>query len=216
MSVNLIYIIGFTAQLLFSARVLVQWAKSEKAGKILSPTIFWQISLVASILFMIYGILRDDLVIILGQFLTYFIYIRNLQFKKAWKVIPIYFRILLIAFPILTAFWLGSNLSHSFSYIINNNPVSGKLMVWGFVGQLIFTARFIFQWYFSEREQKSILPISFWIISLAGATILIIYALFRQDYALFVGHFFGLIVYLRNLFLGLTTPQVFQNKQAIN
>ena len=89
-------------------------------------------------------------------------------------------------------------------------------MIWGFVGQLIFTARFIFQWYYSEREQKSILPISFWIISLAGATILIIYALFRQDYALFTGHFFGIIVYIRNLFLGSTATQALQNKQVIN
>src|SRR4051812_40281662 len=82
-----IYALGFFAQSIFGARLLVQLFLSEKKGKVVSPTIFWQLSLVASFLFSIYGILRNDFVIILGQTLSYFIYIRNLQLKNDWAKI---------------------------------------------------------------------------------------------------------------------------------
>ncbi|MEE4137122.1 MAG: lipid-A-disaccharide synthase N-terminal domain-containing protein [Desulforhopalus sp.] len=64
MSQNLVFAVGFLAQLLFSARQLTQWISSERAGKILSPLLFWQLSIVASFLLMVYGILRHDLAII--------------------------------------------------------------------------------------------------------------------------------------------------------
>ncbi len=67
----LIYAIGFLAQLLFGSRMIIQWVQSERAGKIESPVIFWQISLFASFLFMIYGLLRYDSDIIFGQLLSY-------------------------------------------------------------------------------------------------------------------------------------------------
>ena len=62
-----IYGLGFFAQSMFGVRLIVQLFHSERKGKIVSPTIFWQISLFASFLFLIYGVLRDDIIIILGQ-----------------------------------------------------------------------------------------------------------------------------------------------------
>ena len=50
-----IYSLGFIAQILFSARLLIQWWRSEKAGKVISPTIFWQLSVIASFLLIVYG-----------------------------------------------------------------------------------------------------------------------------------------------------------------
>ena len=73
----IIYSIGFIAQILFSGRLIVQWALSEKAKRVITPSLFWQMSLLASFLLFAYGYLRNDFAIMLGQSLTYFIYIRN-------------------------------------------------------------------------------------------------------------------------------------------
>ncbi len=78
MSNWLIYTIGFVAQILFSSRLIIQWLSSEREKKVITPTLFWTLSLIASFLLFIYGYLRNDFAIMLGQALTYFIYIRNL------------------------------------------------------------------------------------------------------------------------------------------
>ncbi|MDX1471825.1 MAG: lipid-A-disaccharide synthase N-terminal domain-containing protein, partial [Flavobacteriaceae bacterium] len=70
-----VYAIGFLAQFLFSSRLIVQWLKSEKDRVVATPTLFWTLSLVAAFLLFIYGYLRDDFAFLLGQGLTYFIYI---------------------------------------------------------------------------------------------------------------------------------------------
>ncbi len=81
MDYYLILGLGMVAQALFAARFIVQLTKSELAGKVVSPIVFWQLSLLASLLLVIYGFLRNDIVIIGGQAVTYYIYIRNLQLK---------------------------------------------------------------------------------------------------------------------------------------
>ena len=68
----LIYSIGFLSQILFFGRTIIQWFKSEHEGRVLSPTLFWKISLLASILMLTYGILRNDAAILIGQILVYF------------------------------------------------------------------------------------------------------------------------------------------------
>ncbi|MBQ2020725.1 MAG: lipid-A-disaccharide synthase N-terminal domain-containing protein, partial [Rikenellaceae bacterium] len=81
----LIDCLGYLAQALFSARFFVQWIMSERAKRVLSPTIFWQISMVASCIFCLYGWLRNDFSIIVGQLVTYYIYIWNLNAHNSWK-----------------------------------------------------------------------------------------------------------------------------------
>ena len=71
----------------------------------------------------------------------------------------------------------------------------------GFVGQALFSLRFIVQWIVSEREKRSIIPIAFWYFSLAGGLTLLAYAIHRRDPVFIVGQAAGLIVYLRNLAL---------------
>jgi lipid-A-disaccharide synthase-like uncharacterized protein len=81
----LIYGLGFLSQILFFARNIAQWFLSEKEGEVISPAVYWQISLAASVLMFIYGVLRNDFAIVLGQMIVYMIYIRNLQLKKVWR-----------------------------------------------------------------------------------------------------------------------------------
>lgn len=71
----------------------------------------------------------------------------------------------------------------------------------GFVGQGLFTLRFLVQWIASERARSSTVPRVFWWFSLAGGFVLFVYALHRQDPVFAVGQGSGLAIYSRNLFL---------------
>jgi lipid-A-disaccharide synthase-like uncharacterized protein len=72
-------------------------------------------------------------------------------------------------------------------------------VVVGLIAQFFFTARFVVQWLASERAGRSIIPVAFWFLSIAGGTMLLIYALHRKDPVFIAGQTFGLFVYLRNV-----------------
>lgn len=84
----LIFCIGLLAQACFSARILIQWFLSEKKHEVISPTLFWVFSLIGSYLMFYYGWLRNDFSIIVGQFISFYIYIGNLRLKGVWRRIP--------------------------------------------------------------------------------------------------------------------------------
>ncbi len=163
----------------------------KKRGEVLSPLLFWQLSILASFLLMVYGILRNDLVIILGQIITYGVYIRNLHYHGFWMKIPRPVRILTVVFPVLAIFWLLTGETYSIHKLFDNKEISSSLMTWGVIGQFVFTFRFVYQWLYSEKRQRSILPIGFWIISITGSIMVLSYAIFRKDPVLFVGQLFG-------------------------
>lgn len=71
----------------------------------------------------------------------------------------------------------------------------------GFLGQALFSARFVIQWLASERMRRSVVPHAFWWFSLAGGVTLLAYALWRGDPVFVLGQGLGLFVYLRNLML---------------
>lgn len=71
----------------------------------------------------------------------------------------------------------------------------------GFLGQTLFSARFVVQWLASERVRQSVIPYAFWWFSLAGGVTLLAYALWRQDPVFILGQSLGLVVYVRNLML---------------
>jgi lipid-A-disaccharide synthase-like uncharacterized protein len=78
------------------------------------------------------------------------------------------------------------------------------LVIWlavGFLGQALFTARFLVQWLASERKRESIVPVAFWWLSLLGGLALLSYAIFRRDPVIITGQAMGLFVYVRNLML---------------
>ncbi len=203
MNQHIVFAIGFSAQLLFSARQLTQWIASEKAGRILSPLLFWQLSILASFLLMVYGILRNDLVIILGQVISYGVYIRNLHYHGFWAKLPALVRMAAFIFPGLAVCWLLSGETYTLHTIFSNKAISASLMTWGLVGQTIFTFRFIYQWLYSEKLHQSILPLGFWTISIIGSIMMLSYAIFRRDPVLFIGQLFGVVVYSRNIVLGM-------------
>src|SRR5216683_148037 len=72
--------LGFFAQALFTARFLVQWIASERAGKSVVPIAFWFFSIGGGLLLLVYALYRRDPVFIAGQALGLVVYIRNLYF----------------------------------------------------------------------------------------------------------------------------------------
>jgi lipid-A-disaccharide synthase-like uncharacterized protein len=216
MNQSLVFAIGFLAQILFSARQITQWVASEKAGRVLSPLLFWQLSILASFLLMVYGILRNDLVIILGQVIAYGVYMRNLYYHGFWEKIPLPVRFLVFVFPGFAVCWLWIGETYNIHRLFTNTEISWTLMIWGVIGQCIFTFRFIYQWLYSEKRKQSILPIGFWTISIIGSFMLLSYAIFRKDPVVFVGQLFGIVVYSRNISLGLRQVLVHEYKSEDN
>lgn len=193
--------IGFIAQALFSSRLILQWILSEKNKKVLTPKLFWEISLFASVLLFFYGYLRHDFSIMLGQTLTYYIYIRNIQLQNHWKEFPKIVRIFLYVFPGLIVLYGFNNGIFDVDLLFKNEKIPMWLLSLGVVSQVLFTFRFVYQWIYSERKHESQLPMGFWAISLTGSLLILTYAIIRKDPVLFVGHFMGFIVYARNILI---------------
>lgn len=71
----------------------------------------------------------------------------------------------------------------------------------GFLGQALFSSRFLVQWIVSERERRSVIPVAFWYFSLGGGVTLFSYALWRGDPVFIAGQGIGILIYTRNLIL---------------
>lgn len=74
-------------------------------------------------------------------------------------------------------------------------------MIIGLVGQGMFSMRFIVQWLASEKAGKSVIPFSFWIFSLGGSFLLLLYAVYRRDPIFILGQAPNLLIYSRNIWL---------------
>ena len=72
-------------------------------------------------------------------------------------------------------------------------------IIFGFIGQAMFTMRFVVQWIASERRKESVIPVSFWYFSLGGGLILLFYAIHRMDPVFILAYLPGNFIYFRNL-----------------
>jgi lipid-A-disaccharide synthase-like uncharacterized protein len=80
-------------------------------------------------------------------------------------------------------------------------PIDKLWIIVGFIGQAVFSARFIVQWIVSERRKRSVIPNAFWYLSIAGSIVLLTYAIHRRDPVFILGQAGGMLVYSRNLWL---------------
>ncbi len=198
-SFNWVFLFGLIPSALFSARMLVQWFLSERAKKVVSPLIYWQLSLVASFLMIIYGWLREDFAIIMGQIFSYYVYVWNLKIMSQWEKIYLLLRYLFLLAPptIIASFAMtsGNTIYHLWT------GITFGLLLFGTIGQVTFSFRFVYQWWYSRKLNQSMLPGGFWIISIVGATCNLIYGIIRADYILILNNTPGIISYSRNLYL---------------
>lgn len=81
------------------------------------------------------------------------------------------------------------------------NELLNPLALFGFAAQFLFMSRFLLQWYVSEKQKRSTVPVAFWWLSLAGGLSLGLYALLRRDPVFVLGQSLGVLIYSRNLVL---------------
>lgn len=74
-------------------------------------------------------------------------------------------------------------------------------LIIGFIGQGLFSMRFIIQWLASEKAKKSVIPFSFWTFSLSGSIFLLIYAIYKKDPVFILGQAPNVLIYSRNIYL---------------
>jgi lipid-A-disaccharide synthase-like uncharacterized protein len=90
--------------------------------------------------------------------------------------------------------------------------VSGEVwtpwLIVGFVGQFIFGLRFIVQWIATERAKRSVVPVAFWYLSLAGTVITLAYAIYRLDPVFIASFSLNMVIYGRNLYFIHRRPAV--------
>ena len=202
----LIYVLGFAAQGLFSARVLVQWLKSEKAGEVVNPPSFWVLSMIASYLFFIYGWLRNDFSILLGQIIGYYAYIWNIRKMQIGAGMSTMLKrsiyaLLAITPPFLIVMFLRFHFETAVNSLFSNKDIPTILMILGCAGQIIFSFRFLYQMIYSSLNGASSLPRGFWILSLTGSGLIIIYGIIRMDPVIVIGQTCGFTSYTRQLIL---------------
>jgi lipid-A-disaccharide synthase-like uncharacterized protein len=92
-------------------------------------------------------------------------------------------------------------LDHLMSMLHVDSMTEFWWVIFGLVGQLMFTGRFLVQWIASEKARKSVMPVMFWYFSLAGGLSLLAYAIYRADPVFVLGQSLGVFIYLRNLWL---------------
>jgi len=73
-------------------------------------------------------------------------------------------------------------------------------VIFGFIGQTMFTMRFIVQWIASEKRKESVIPVAFWYFSLGGGLILLAYAVRQMDPVFIAAYLLNPIIYSRNLY----------------
>lgn len=206
-----IYIIGFAAQGIFAARMALQWLWSEKKGETITPPLFWTLSLMGCLVLLVYGVLRHDPVIIIGQLLGYAIYIRNLAIEGSWPRLPFVLKIIIVGIPAAIVVYAYRT---TYPVTTTYQPEEKWLFIAGSIGQLLMNLRFVYQWYFAEKTKSATLPVGFWQITLVASMLILFYAFYRLDPVLLVAQSFSLVSALRNIHLGRMKKQILANTDS--
>ncbi len=189
--------VGWLGNAFYFTRFLVQWIQSERARASVAPTVFWWLSLAGAASLGTYAYSVGDTPLCLGYVVTFVIYVRNASIAhfgpRAGRV-----RALPATAIALAA---GATLIALAARRGLDDPVGPVWLGIAFVGQAIFSSRFVVQWHASERSGESHFPRSFWWLSLVGNSFLLAYAVRRGDPVFIAGFALGPIVQVRNLML---------------
>ena len=185
--------IGLIGNTLFSARVLIQWIVSEKHKKSLAPPTFWWTSLAATVVMILYSVQRAELAFLLGYSINIVPYMRNLVLiyspRRTWHILSYVASVAVFVVSLLLMRYVGVPLIHS------------NWVYFGIVGVLIWNTRFILQWVHAEAKGESTLPLWFWIWSLTGQMLCLVYSLILHDLVFILGFLFNGIPIVRNIML---------------
>lgn len=212
----LYYLIGSLPALFFGSRFFIQWLISEKEKKSVVTPIFWRLSLTGNSLLALHYLLQFQVPFLLIQVINGAIAWRNLNLLKEHKLdfkrtVILFIATLCIALVLCLIAretyaaqlpWISSPRG---LLQTDRSSVSFYWHLFGMMGGVLFASRFWVQWVIAERKGYSSLSKSFWILSLVGSSLSLIYFLKIGDSISILYALFGLIPYVRNLFL-LRTP----------
>ncbi|MBM3987824.1 MAG: hypothetical protein FJ294_07700 [Planctomycetes bacterium] len=188
---------GWIGNACFFSRFLVQWYKSERAGKSVAPPVFWWLSLVGTVLLGAYSYTRESYVLVLGYVINGLIYARNLRLRRQSAAAFGGARLAALgglAFALLVA--------AAAREVQRRQEAELGWVAIALVGQSAWSSRFVVQWWASERASESRFPRLFWWLSLLGNLLLLAHTLHLGDPVLAWGYMPGPIVQARNLMLG--------------
>lgn len=95
-----------------------------------------------------------------------------------------------------------------FQNIFQQTNLADIALLVGGAGQLLLNLRYLYQWYFSEKAQQSLLPLGFWVISAVASLMVVYYGIMHNEPVLLVAQGMGFVVYLRNIWFALRTRAV--------
>ena len=200
---SLLYPFGFIAQLAFGLRFIVQWMASEKAKKMITPKLFWHLSIVGNLLLLIHSLIQLHFPMSLAQSQNLVLSWRNINLlgpeKKKVQFRSVVLLLASIAF-LTTAFFAMQEGTISWIATPSTLNTSSGVHLFGIVGIVCFGLRFWVQWWQAEHNNKGSLTESFWWISLSGAVICAIYFFITKDWVNFIGPLLSLVPYSRNLY----------------
>lgn len=190
-------VLGWLGNTFYFSRFLVQWWRSERAGKSVAPPVFWWLSWFGAACLGGYAFLKGDGPMLVGYSLTFVIYGRNLSIQhlgsRAGRLGPI---------PALALAAAGATAVIYFGAIPPKDSATPQAWLGlAFCGQAIFTSRFIIQWFAAERTGKVDFPVSFWWMSLVGNAALLSYSIRIGDPVFIAAFAMGPLVQIRNLML---------------
>jgi lipid-A-disaccharide synthase-like uncharacterized protein len=208
-----LYPLGFLASLAFSARGLSQWLYSEAKGTSSVTHLFWRLSLVGNVLLLIHSLIQSQVHVALVQTANGLISWRNLnllgphdrriRFRNVVTTLIVALIATLIVSSRISVLFTGSVDWIRVPTLPWTEPqqqhASPTLHFLGTVGMLLFASRFWIQWWCAEMASSSVLPATFWWISLIGAALSLFYFGAITDPVNLVGPLFGMIPYIANL-----------------
>lgn len=189
-------LLGWLGLACYFSRSLIQWLASERAGDSIAPRAFWWVSVAGAVLLIVYSLYRAEPIFLAGYLVTLAIYLRNLWIthRPGSNLGPLQVTAIAVAAWALLV-TVGLN---------DLKPGYGDSIVWlavASVGQLLWSSRFVVQWYLSERAGESHIPEPFWWISLGGNVLMLAYAAKVGDPIWILGLLLGPVVQIRNLMI---------------
>ena len=202
-----VYLLGLVAMGVYGSRILIQWYLSEKHHRVESPGIYWVLSSLGAVLLYVYGWLRKDLSIIVGESIGYYVYMWNISILGLYKKVPRVVIVLQAIFPLVILALIIQDLPSFVRTFLKNEYVPMGLLLFGIAGQVTYEIRSIYQLVYSVRRHQSVLPLGHWVLAVIGSLMIITYGLIRHDWVLAVGQF-SIFFSIRNLMICLSSRKL--------
>jgi lipid-A-disaccharide synthase-like uncharacterized protein len=209
---QLLYPLGFVSSLFFFSRFFIQWIAAEKEKRSVVPKGFWLLSLIGHLLLFSHSFIQQQFHVACFQSTSAVIAWRNqnLLGKRPAAIQKVFLFLALALVTTTLLFFAEHSLNPYSDRLWFRAPLKHLVPGWGWsnhilfhlfgwIGMALFASRFWVQWWLSEMRKESVLPPSFWWISLIGSLCSFLYFTFAFDPIHLAGPLFNCVVSIRNL-----------------